>query len=221
MILLSNKEIQEHKKLTLHDISLNSSLALFNYNDLSCDSFFYKFLTSSCTCQDFIDFEPVDSLFTIAYNVRILDDDVIVGKKIHMTQYIEGILRKISNKKLDLYYYTPKYLNELFCLNSELSNMFIDYEKLTLNIFKNSLNESIYSVSSIRYIVDNYDVFSASYLEHLGVFIGNNLTDCLFFSEALLNDLIYLGEKCKSYNTYKLQKRLDYLLSENQNPLPF
>ena len=221
MILLSNKEIQECEKIALNDIKANSSLALFNHNDLNSDSFFYKFLASSCTTQEFIDFEPVDNVFTTAYNVQFLDNEIVVIEKIDMTNYIEDILKNFLSKDLDLYYYTPKYLNELFCLNSELSNMFIDYEKLTLDIFKNSLNESIYSASSIRNILDNCNTFSPNYLEYVGRLIENNLNDCLFFSERLLNDLIYLGRKCKIYTTYKLQERLEYLMSVNENSLPF
>lgn len=221
MFLLSRKKLNTGEVLNMRAIKSTSNFLLLDSHKLDFNIFFQKLLCPLINLES-LDFEPADNMFTTAYKIKESNMDfAIVEKKIDITTYILDILNSLQKKKFDFYNYTPAYIAELIELNNELGDILNTHIDIISNIFENSLNESIYSISSIRKCIELSPNILPVNSSRIGDIIKSNLTDTCFLSESLLKDLIYVGKATKSYDTTSLAKRLHLERIGNRNKNPF
>lgn len=221
MILLSNKNLEVNSKLNLKRIEDDFSFNLINNECLNTEMFFHKILVPIDWGDEKKDYDLVDDLYTICYNVELFDEEVKIINKIDLNKYIEDIFNNILNKTFNLNSYISTYIKEYVVLNPEISFFMKKNRDLILSLFKKSLNNSIYSTSSIYFLISNFNIFDKDYLKEIGLLVKGFININDFYCKWLLVDLIYIGNKTNSYNTTKLEEALSFVIEEEDNPLPF
>lgn len=218
MFLLSNKELQEKQVILFNELKLNKDINLLNKKELNYSSFFYSILLEN----EYKDIELIDNVFVTAYYIDNIKGDVIrIGNKINMNLYMRDILNSFLTKEYNFCKYTPIYLKDILKYNHELCTNLSEYEELIFSILKKSIDESIYSISSIRKLLEEKNNYSCSFLNRVGALVKNYITEDIMFNKSILSDIVYLGQKTESYDISLFVQKLNALLEEEKNPLPF
>lgn len=221
MILLSNKNLEINSKLNLKRVNDDFSFNLVNNEDLNTEIFFHKILVPIDWGDGKEDYDLVDDLYTVCYNVELFDEEIQIVNKINLNNYIKGIFNTLLNKNFDLILDISTYVNEYIVLNPEIVVFIKNNQDLILSLFKKSLKDSISSVSSIDLLISTFNIFDKNYLKEIGLLVKEFIDiNGLYYKEILLN-LIHIGNKTNSYNTDKLEEILSSIIEEEENPLPF
>lgn len=195
MFLLSRFPLDINSKIKCNEIKSNHACLT---NNLTYKSFFIQSLVES---NLYYDIEPIDNMYIIAYKVSYISQDSLkIIEKVDLSKYIEDILSDLNCKKFDFYNYTPEYLYNFVKNNKELKFILRDHFNIIKDILKKSLNESIYSISSIRNFVEVSDDVEFLYKES---FLSDYIDSCSpnsFYSTKILDDLIFFAENTNSKN---------------------
>lgn len=221
MILLSNKNLEVNSTLNLKKIKGDFSFNLINEEDLNTGIFFHKALVPIDWGDEKEDYDLVDDLYTVCYNIEFFDEEIKILNKINLNKYIEDIFNVLLNDTFDLILDISTYIKEYITLNPEITVFVKNNRDLILNLFKKSLKNSIYSASSIYSLISNFNIFDKNDLKEIGLLVEKFIDVNDFYCKNLLIDLIHIGNETNSYNTYKLEEMLSSIIEEENNPLPF
>lgn len=221
MILLSNKNLEVNSKLNLEKIKGDFSFNLINNEDLNSEIFFHKILIPIDWGDGKEDYDLVNDLYTVCYDIELFDEEIQIINKINLNKYIKNIFNTLLNSAFNLNSYISTYINDYVTLNPEITVFIKNNRDLILSLFKKSLEDSIYSASSIDSLISNFNIFDKDYLKEIGLLVEKFIDINGFYSKDLLVNLIHIGNKTNSYNTCKLEEILNFLIEEEDNPLPF
>lgn len=221
MILLSNKNLEVNSKLNLEKIKGDFSFNLINNEDLNSEIFFHKILIPIDWGDGKEDYDLVDDLYTVCYDIELFNGEIKIVKKINSNKYIKNIFNTLLNSAFNLNSYISTYINDYVTLNPEITVFIKNNRDLILSLFKKSLEDSIYSALSIDSLISNFNIFDKDYLKEIGLLVEKFIDINGFYSKDLLVNLIHIGNKTNSYNTCKLEEILNFLIEEEDNPLPF
>ena len=221
MILLSNKNLEVNSKLNLEKIKGDFSFNLINNEDLNSEIFFHKILIPIDWGDGKEDYDLVNDLYTVCYDIELFDEEIQIINKINLNKYIKNIFNTLLNSAFNLNSYISTYINDYVTLNPEITVFIKNNRDLILSLFKKSLEDSIYSALSIDSLISNFNIFDKDYLKEIGLLVEKFIDINGFYSKDLLVNLIHIGNKTNSYNTCKLEEILNFLIEEEDNPLPF
>lgn len=220
MVLLSNKEININSIISLGSIKNDFNFSLVN-NKLDSKMFFHKALISLDWIDTLSNCDLVDDLFTVCYKVDVYGDKVKILEKIDLNNYIEDIFIYLLNNNLELNSNISTYIYNYLKLNPEIILFVKNNPNLILSLLTKSFNQSIYSITSLCSLLDNFNIFDNNYLNEVGILIGKCININDFYSKNILVSLINIGKKTNAYNIDILEELLVSKIDEDNSELPF
>lgn len=221
MVLLSNKKMQMNSVISLRSIKNDFSFNLLNNNELNTKVFFHKILISLDGSDNLNNYDLIDDLFTTCYKVDFHNDKVKILEKVDLNNYILDIFNCLLHNNFELNSHISTYIYDYLVLNPEIILFARNNPDLILNLLKKSFNNSIYSITSVCLLLDNFNVFDKDYLNEIGILIGKYINTNDFYSKNILVDLINIGKKTNAYNIHVLEELLAYKIEEDNCELPF
>lgn len=221
MILLSNKKMQINSVISLESIKNDFNFNLLNNNEFNAKVFFHKILVNLDWTDNLNNCDLIDDLFTTCYKVDFHNDKVKILEKVDLNDYILEIFICLLENNFELNSHISTYIYEYLALNPEILLFVRDNPDLILSLLKKSFNNSIYSITSVCLLLDNFNIFNNDYLNEIGILIGKCINTNDFYSENILIDLINIGKKTNAYDICVLEELLAYKIGEDNCELPF